>query len=91
MAFVVLCVSFGIAGGLVGRLKGGSFLIWFLVAGVPPWIGLVAAVLMRDQRNELHRACPTCGKVVPLHDALCTRCGTELEFPAAAPTQPLVN
>ena len=25
--------------------------------------------------------CPTCGKICMLHDALCTRCGTELEFP----------
>ena len=31
--------------------------------------------------EELRRQCPGCGKVVKLHDAVCTRCGTELEFP----------
>jgi predicted nucleic acid-binding Zn ribbon protein len=38
-------------------------------------------VAYRTERDEPRRACPTCGKVVPVHDALCTRCGTELEYP----------
>ena len=80
-AFVVIALSFGLAGGIVGRLKGSSFLLWFLVSAIPPFIGLLAAVLYRDERDEPHRRCPGCGKVVPLHQALCTRCGTELEFP----------
>ena len=28
--------------------------------------------------------CPDCGKVLKLHDAVCMRCGTELEFPDVA-------
>ena len=84
MAYLVLCVSFGLAGGVVGRLKGSSFLLWFLVSAVLPVIGLVAALLYRSDRDELRRQCPTCGKVVKLHDALCTRCGSELEFPEVA-------
>ena len=80
MAYLVLCVSFGLAGGLVGKIKGSSFLLWFLVSAVLPVIGLVAALLYRSDRDELRRQCPTCGKVVKLHDALCTRCGTELEW-----------
>ena len=27
---------------------------------------------------------PGCGRVVKLHDAVCTRCGAELEFPDVA-------
>ncbi len=84
MAYLVLCVSFGLAGGVVGKLKGSSFLLWFLVSAVLPVIGLVAALLYRSDRDELRRQCPTCGKVVKLHDALCTRCGSELEFPEVA-------
>ncbi len=80
-AFVVIALCFGLAGGIVGRLKGSSFLLWFLVSAIPPFIGLLAAVLYRNEREEPHRRCPGCGKVVPLHQALCTRCGTELEVP----------
>jgi hypothetical protein len=84
MAYLVIALSFALAGGVVGRLKGSSFWIWFMISGVLPVLGLVAALLYRTERDELRRQCPGCGKVVMLHDALCTRCGTELEFPEIA-------
>jgi hypothetical protein len=84
VAFLVLAFSFALAGGLVGKLKGSSFFIWFLISGFLPVLGLLAAVLYRTERDELRRQCPGCGKVVKLHDALCTRCGTELSFPEVA-------
>ena len=85
MAFVIIAFFFGLAGGIIGRIKGSSFLLWFLISAVPPFIGLLAAVLYRREFDEPHRRCPTCGKVVPIYDALCTRCGTELEFPGTEP------
>ncbi|HST43543.1 MAG TPA: hypothetical protein VLK58_28715 [Conexibacter sp.] len=84
MAFIVILLGFGLAGGIVGRMKGSSFFIWFLVSFCVPFIGLAAAVLYRWDNQELRRECPGCGKVVKLHDALCTSCGTELEFPEVA-------
>ena len=42
---------------------------------------LAAAVLYRFDTDEPRRQCPTCGHVCMIHDALCTRCGTELDFP----------
>lgn len=84
MPYLVICLSFGISGGLVGKIKGSSFFLWFLISAVLPFIGLIAALLYRSDRDELRRQCPGCGKVVKLHDALCTRCGTELEFPEVA-------
>ena len=84
MAFLVICLFFGLAGGVVGKIKGSSFFVWFLVSAIPPYIGLLAAVLYRVERDVPHRRCPTCQKVVPWHDALCTRCGTELDFPEPA-------
>jgi rRNA maturation endonuclease Nob1 len=65
-------------------MKGSSFFIWFLVSAVVPFIGLLTAVLYRREDRELRRQCPGCGRVVKLHDALCTRCGTELEYPDVA-------
>jgi len=84
MAYVFIALCFAVAGGIVGRIKGSSFFIWFLISGIVPVIGLAAALLYRWDRNELRRECPGCGRVVKLHDALCTRCGTELEFPEVA-------
>jgi hypothetical protein len=82
--YLVLCAWFGIAGAVVARIKGVSMFLGFLISAVLPGPGLLALVLYRSDRDELRRQCPGCGKVVPLHDALCTRCGTELEFPEVA-------
>jgi hypothetical protein len=82
--FVVILFWSGFAGGYVGRRKGGSFFVWFLISFCMPVIGLLTAIVARPENRELRRQCPGCGKVVKLHDALCTRCGTELEFPEAA-------
>ena len=84
MAYLVLCFFFGLAGGVVGKIKGSSFFLWFLISAILPLFGLLALVLYRSDREEPRRQCPGCGKIVPLHDALCTRCGTELEFPDVA-------
>lgn len=84
LGLLVILFFFGLAGGIVGRIKGSSFFIWFLVAFCIPFIGLLTAVLYRYDTKELRRQCPQCGKVIKLHDAVCTRCGTELEFPDVA-------
>ncbi len=84
MAFLVILFCFGLAGGIVGRIKGSSFFIWFLISFCIPFIGLACALLYRWDSNELRRECPGCGKVVKLHDAICTTCGTELDFPDVA-------
>ncbi|MGI8863516.1 MAG: hypothetical protein ACR2JH_03820 [Solirubrobacteraceae bacterium] len=81
---VVIMVFFGLAGGIVGRLKGSSFLLWFTIAGLIPFLGLLTAVFYRFENQELRRECPSCGKVVKLCDAVCMRCGAELEFPEVA-------
>jgi len=84
MAYLTICFFFGLAGGLIGRMKGSSFVLWFLISAILPVLGLIAALLYRVEREELRRQCPSCGKVVPIYDALCTRCGAELEFPEVA-------
>ena len=84
MPYLILAFSFALAGGLVGRSKGSSFFIWFLISGLVPVLGLLAALLYRSERDELRRQCPGCGKIVKLHDAICVRCGAELDFPDVA-------
>ena len=88
MAFVVIAFFFGLAGGVIGKIKGSSFLLWFVISAIPPFIGLLAAVFYRNEYDEPHRRCPTCRRIVPYYDAICTSCGTELEFPGTtAPAQ----
>jgi hypothetical protein len=84
LIYVVFALWMGIAAGVVGKIKGSSFLLWFLIGTVVPVLGVLAATLYRSDRDELRRQCPGCGRIVMLHDALCTRCGAELEFPEEA-------
>jgi hypothetical protein len=90
MVYIVIALSFAFAGGIVGRIKGSSFFIWFVISGTFPIIGLAAAVLYRFDTDELRRTCPTCGHVCMLHDAVCTRCGTDLDFPEESELVPPV-
>jgi hypothetical protein len=82
--YLIFALWFGIATGVVGKIKGSSAILWFLIGAAVPVLGLVTAVLYRSERDELRRQCPTCGKIVKLHDAMCMRCGTDLEFPDVA-------
>jgi hypothetical protein len=84
MGLLVILFFFGLAGGAVGRIKGSSFVVWLLISGLIPFLGLLAAICYRWEDRELRRQCPSCGRVVKLHDAVCMSCGTELEFPSVA-------
>ena len=81
MIYLALCLWFGIAGAVVAHIKGSSMFLWFLISAILPLFGLIALMLYRSDRDEPRRQCPGCGRIVMIHDALCTRCGTELEFP----------
>jgi hypothetical protein len=90
MWYVIIALCFGVSGGVVGRIKGSSFVLWFLISTVVPVFGLLAALAYRNERAELRRRCPSCGRVTRIYDAICTRCGAELDFPdvALAPESP---
>lgn len=79
--YVIIALTSGIATGVIGRAKGSSFFIWFLVGTVLPLIGIVAVILYRSEREEPERQCPTCSNVVKLYVQVCPRCGTDLYLP----------
>lgn len=68
----------------MGRIKGSSFVLWFLISACVPFLGLAAAVLYRFETEEPRMECPGCGREVMAYDAICTRCGSELEFPGTS-------
>jgi hypothetical protein len=84
MAYLIIAFFFGLAGGILGRAKGSSFVLWFLISAIVPFFGLLAAALYRNEQDEVRRQCPRCGKVVKLYDQVCMHCGEDLEFPDAA-------
>jgi ribosomal protein S27AE len=79
--YVLIAGSFGIATAVIGRAKGSSFFIWFLIGAVLPLLGLIAVVLYRAEKEEPERQCPTCGAVHKLYVQVCPRCGTDLFLP----------
>ena len=90
MAYVVLAFFCGLSAGVIGKLKGNSFWLWFLIGLVLPLLGTIAAVLYRSEGSEPLRECPECGNHVPLSDQVCMRCGRDLDWPAeyTAPSWP---
>ena len=76
-----IALSFGLATAIIGRAKGSSFFVWFVVGTVLPVIGLIAVLLYRSEKQEPERRCPQCGKVLKLYVQVCPRCGTDLYLP----------
>ena len=82
--YVAVCLLSAIVGGWIGARKGSSFFIWFLICGVVPLLGPLVAAVYRRETEEALRVCPGCGAAVRHYDALCMRCGAELEYPDEA-------
>ena len=85
MEYAVLAFFCGLSAAVIGKLKGSSFFLWFVIGLVLPILGTLAAIFYRYERNQPRRSCPECGQSVPLHDQVCMRCGRDLEWPGAVP------
>jgi hypothetical protein len=81
VSYLVILFFFGLSAGTIGKIKGSSFFIWFLVGFCLPIIGTVLALLWRWEKEEPMRRCDECGTIVPVYDQVCMKCGKDLEFP----------
>ena len=88
MSYLIIATCFGIATGIVGKIKGSSFLIWFLIGAVLPFFGLIAALFSRTDHDEPERQCPRCRKTLKLYVQVCPRCGEDLYLPPAEEIRP---
>ena len=70
-AYIVIALCFGLAGGVVGKIKGSSFWLWFSISGAIPVIGLLAAVLLPLRAR---RAAPPVPDVRARRASSTTRC-----------------
>jgi hypothetical protein len=80
--YLVVMFFFGLSAGVIGKIKGSSFAIWFVIGFALPFFGTLAAVFYRFERDEPRRRCEGCGNVVPFSDQVCMRCGRDLEMPS---------
>jgi len=81
VTFLTILFFFGLSAGVVAKIRGNSFLIWFLIGFCLPVLGTIAAIAYRSDRREPRRRCEECGNLVALHDQVCMRCGRDLELP----------
>ena len=82
--YPIIAFFFGLATGIIGKGKGGSFWLWFAIGAVVLILGLVAVVLHRSEKTEPERRCPSCNNVVKLYVQVCPRCGADLYLPDPA-------
>jgi hypothetical protein len=80
-SFLVLDFFFGLSAAVIGKIKGSSFLIWFVVGAGLPLLGTIAAVCYRFERDEPRRQCDECGALLPVTNQVCRRCGADQEYP----------
>lgn len=85
MEFLLILFFFGLSAGTIGKIKGSSFVLWFLIGFCLPFFGTMAALLSRHERDVTLRRCPECTNLQPLHNQVCTRCGADLSFPDEYP------
>jgi hypothetical protein len=81
MTWLVLMFFCGLSAGGIGKLKGSSFFIWFLIGAALPVLGTIAAVLYRYERDEPRRQCEECGRMMAVTDQVCRRCGADQQAP----------
>jgi hypothetical protein len=81
LEYVVFFFFCGLSAGIIGRIKGSSFFIWFLVGFCLPLMGTILALLWRWEKDEPMRRCDECGAIVPVHDQVCMSCGRDLDYP----------
>jgi hypothetical protein len=79
--YLVIAFFFGLSAGAIGKIKGSSFVLWFLVGAVLPVFGTLAAVFYRFERDEPRRECDECGRIIPVTDQVCRGCGADQGLP----------
>ena len=87
MELIPIVFFLGLAAEVIGRIKGSSFFLWFLIGAITLGLGIIAALLYQVERNEPVTACPNCGNTVAISHQVCTRCGEDLDWSFEEPEE----
>jgi hypothetical protein len=82
--YLLIAFFFGLATAIIGKAKGSSFFLWLLIGAVLPFLGLLAVIFYRRDKDEPERQCTRCGKALKLYIQVCPRCGEDLYLPDPA-------
>lgn len=87
MTFAVILFFFGLSAATIGKIKGHSFSLWFLIGFCLPIVGTLAALAAPNDRRAAPRLrrCIECPNVMPIHVQVCPRCGADLPYVEPAP------
>ena len=85
MELLIILFFFGLSAGVIAKIKGSSFFIWFIVGSCLPFFGTLAALVMSFRREAVLRRCPECRALLPIEDQVCMRCGRDLDYPEQPP------
>lgn len=88
MELIVILGAFALGTGILGRSKGSSFVLWFVIGFFTPPFGLIAALLYRREQSEPERQCPRCQKTHKLYVQVCNRCGEDMYLPPPEAVRP---
>jgi DNA-directed RNA polymerase subunit RPC12/RpoP len=86
--YVVIIFFCGLSAGIVAKYRGNSFLLWFAIGLVLPFVGTLAAALYRRDSEVEKKECPECGSPVAIHDQVCMNCGHDIEWVWDDPATP---
>jgi hypothetical protein len=84
MEAVLVLVGSGLVTAVIGKAKGSSFFLWFVIGAVLPVIGIIVVLAYRSEHREPERRCPRCGAVQKLYVQVCNVCGEDLYLPEDA-------
>jgi hypothetical protein len=79
--YLVIAFFFGLSAGVIGKIKGSSFVLWFLIGAILPVFGTLAALFYRFEQKEPRRECDECGRIIPITDQVCRGCGADQGLP----------
>src|SRR2546429_9658399 len=88
LEFVVIAVFFGLSAGVIAKIKGSSFWLWFLVGTVLPGLGTLGALLFRWERRGRPARGGGCGDRGGLRHPGRRRWGAAPAAPRQEPTPP---
>ena len=81
MAYVIIALCFGLAGGLVGRIKGSSFILWFLISAAMVGILIYLSSNLKSRIADGHASPVECELRQAFDDRFPETNGSELAAP----------
>lgn len=84
---VLIVFALGLTAGSIAQSKGKSFAVYFLLGALIPIVGVILAIALPPNREEIERrelavgnqkTCPFCAELIRSEASVCRFCGRDL-------------